>query len=126
MNPGKDFSNPRWARAEFFLFRPLLPSGPRLDHGPERRNPDSGVSETPALIGELRQAQRSLAAEHGCAFFDTMAWQGGPGAVDRWLVSDPPLERDDRIHFTERGYRRLGIGLLRAIGRNLRHGEPLP
>ncbi len=106
-----------------------FPSASCLVIGPSDRqlpNPDSGVSETPALIGELRQAQRSLAAEHGCAFFDTMAWQGGPGAVDRWLVSDPPLERDDRIHFTERGYRRLGIGLLRAIGRNLRHGEPLP
>jgi len=41
-------------------------------------------------------------------------------------VSDPALERDDRIHFTEQGYRRLGISLLRAIGQNLRHGAPLP
>ncbi len=96
--------------------------------GPSDRQLPSAAGEfaTPPLILELRDAQRDIAAEEGCAFFDTIAWQGGVGAVDRWLVSDPALERDDRIHFTEQGYRRLGISLLRAIGQNLRHGAPLP
>jgi lysophospholipase L1-like esterase len=59
--------------------------------------------------------QRRAAASHGCAFFDTLAWQCGPGAVERWLACDSALERDDRIHFTEQGYRRLGEALLRAL-----------
>lgn len=106
-----------------------FPSASCLVIGPSDRqlaDPDTGAVGTPALIGALREAQRSIAATSGCAFFDTMAWQGGPGAVDRWLAADPPLERDDRIHFTEQGYRRMGAALLRAIGRSLRGGAPLP
>lgn len=86
----------------------------------DRQTPDAqGVLATPPLIHALVRAQREVAAELGCAFFDTMAWQGGPGAVDRWLAADPPMERDDRLHFTEAGYRRLGISLLRAIAGDL-------
>jgi len=93
----------------------------------DRQLPDAqGAFATPALILALRDAQREVAAEAGCAFFDTLAWQGGVGAVDRWLVTDPPLERDDRIHFTEQGYRRLGISLLRAMGRSLAESAPHP
>jgi lysophospholipase L1-like esterase len=93
----------------------------------DRQVPDAaGVLATPPLILELREAQRTIAAEEGCAFWDTIAWQGGPGAVERWIAADPPLEREDRLHFTERGYRRMGTSLLRSIGRNLRQGAPLP
>lgn len=76
---------------------------------------EDGTLSTPPLLAVLREAQRTLAAEHGCAFFDTTAWQGGPGAVERWVGRAPALEREDRIHFTEAGYRRLGVSLLRAI-----------
>jgi lysophospholipase L1-like esterase len=99
-----------------------FPSASCLVIGPsDRQLPDAnGVYATPALILALRDAQRAIAAEHGCAFFDTVAWQGGEGAVERWLGADPPLERDDRIHFTEAGYRRLGVSLLRSMATALR------
>jgi lysophospholipase L1-like esterase len=97
--------------------------GPADRHVPDA---STGALSTPALISELREAQRTIAAEQGCAFFDTMAWQGGPGAVDRWLAATPPLERDDHVHFTEAGYRRLGIALLRAIAGALARGAPPP
>ncbi len=76
---------------------------------------ETGEYTTPALLGEIASAQQEIAAEEGCAFFDTMAWQCGPGAVERWLTCDPPLERDDHIHLLEPAYRRLGSSLLRAI-----------
>lgn len=78
------------------------------------RGPE-GSWKTPSLLPILIEMQRRAAAARGCAFFDTLAWQAGPGAVDRWLEADPPLERSDRIHFTEQGYRRLGDALLRAL-----------
>lgn len=92
----------------------------------DRQLPDAGTGAlvTPPLIGVLREAQRRIAAEQGCAFFDTMAWQGGPGAVERWVPALPALEREDRIHFTETGYRRLGVSLLRAIAGHLRGATP--
>jgi hypothetical protein len=86
--------------------------------GPSDRqvpDPVTGALATPALIGVLNEAQRTAARDHGCAFFDTIAWQGGPGAVDRWIAADPPLERDDRVHWTELAYRRFGVALLRTL-----------
>ena len=85
--------------------------------GPSDRNypgPEA-TWKTPSLLAWLVDMQRRVALARGCAFFDTLAWQGGTGAVDRWLTADPPLERDDRIHFSEQGYRRLGEALLRAL-----------
>ena len=76
---------------------------------------EDGAYETPVLIGALAAAQRQIAGEEGCAFFDTMAWQCGEGAVDRWLACEPPFQRDDRIHLMEPAYRRLGTSVLRAL-----------
>src|SRR5262249_12873227 len=68
------------------------PNASCLVIGPSDRqqpDPETGALATPPLIGLLRDAQRAAAAAHGCAFFDTIAWQGGAGAVDRWLAADP-------------------------------------
>ena len=82
----------------------------------DRLLPDAnGVLATPRLITLLRDAQRRIAGEHGCAFFDTLAWQGGPGAMQRWRDQRPPLAREDGIHLTEAGYRMLGEALVRAL-----------
>ncbi|UJR79651.1 GDSL-type esterase/lipase family protein [Sandaracinus amylolyticus] len=74
-----------------------------------------GEWKSPGALPLFVAMQRRIAHAHGCAFVDVLAWQGGPGAVERWLASDPPLERDDRMHFTEQGYRRLGADLLRVL-----------
>ncbi len=76
---------------------------------------ERGELLTPPLIVILRDAQRRIAHEQGCAFFDTLAWQGGPGAMARWRDQTPPLAREDGIHFTELGYRLLGAQLVRSL-----------
>jgi lysophospholipase L1-like esterase len=78
----------------------------------DRLLPDAqGALGTPALLLVLRDAQRRAALREGCAFFDVMGWQGGPGAMARWRALDPPMAREDGIHLSERGYRRLGAAL---------------
>lgn len=98
-------------------FRTRFPSTSCLVVGPtDRLLPDAnGVLTTPPLITTLRDAQRRIAHEQGCAFFDTLAWQGGPGAMARWRDQTPPLAREDGIHFTESGYRLLGAQLVRSL-----------
>lgn len=100
-------------------FRTHFPSTSCLVVGPtDRLLPDAnGVLATPPLITILRDAQRRIAREQGCAFFDTLAWQGGPGAMARWRDQTPPLAREDGIHFTELGYRLFGTQLVRSLVR---------
>jgi len=82
----------------------------------DRLLPDAhGALGTPPLLEVLRTEQRESAAELGCAFFDVMGWQGGPGSMARWIAARPPLAREDGIHFTERGNRRRGAALGMAI-----------
>lgn len=81
---------------------------------------------TPALLEVLRSAQRDIAFREGCAFFDVMRWQGGPGSMRRLRAMDPPLARDDGVHFTERGYRRLGAALTDALLDALTPPTPTP
>lgn len=53
------------------------------------------------------------ALEHGCAFFDTLAWQGGAGAMPAWVASG--LGLSDHVHLTEEGYARMGRAILRGL-----------
>lgn len=93
------------------------PSASCLVIGPSERHARGadGAFQTPAALSFFVEMQRRVAHAHGCAFVDVVAWQGGPGAVERWLGASPPLQRDDRVHFTDVGYRRLGVDLLRAL-----------
>lgn len=67
------------------------------------------------------------ASEHGCAFFDTLAWQGGAGAMTRWV--DAGLGLSDHVHLTDEGYAAMARALLRELGRaggsvpRVRHGD---
>lgn len=58
---------------------------------------------------EVIAEQRRVAAEEGCAFFDVYAWMGGEGSMARWV--EEGLADGDHVHFTERGYARLGRAL---------------
>jgi lysophospholipase L1-like esterase len=76
-----------------------------------------GPSEWPQRVGgawvsnprtaEITETQRRLAREHGCGFFDLVAFLGGPGSMERWVRSDPPMALEDRVHYTEHGHQRL-------------------
>jgi lysophospholipase L1-like esterase len=63
----------------------------------------------------VNRVQRELAFAHGCAFFDTVAFMGGELSMLRWVENDPPMARDDYIHFTARGYALMADVLLAEL-----------
>ncbi len=63
----------------------------------------------------VNDVQRKVALESGCGFFDLVAFQGGPLSMVEWAAMTPPYARPDHIHFTRRGYERLGRVLLGAL-----------
>ncbi|MGK0360835.1 MAG: lysophospholipase L1-like esterase [Bradymonadia bacterium] len=69
--------------------------------------------QTPALMGEVYQIQRDLAARHGCAFWDTQGAMGGVGAIRGWRRKR--LAGGDFVHLTRAGYVQIGEALLAAI-----------
>jgi lysophospholipase L1-like esterase len=64
---------------------------------------------------QINEAQRAIARDLGCAFFDTVAFQGGPLATVAWARAEPPLASRDHVHLTRLGYERLGAALVEAI-----------
>jgi lysophospholipase L1-like esterase len=56
--------------------------------------------------------RRALA--HGCAFFDTLAWQGGAGSMMAWVARG--LALDDHVHLTDEGYEQMADALLEGLG----------
>ncbi len=78
---------------------------------PRRRA--NGTYGPRSRLVEVVEAQRRVAAEEGVAFFDTLAWMGGEGAMVRWVGAG--LALDDHVHFTQAGYDRFGQALLRAM-----------
>ncbi len=66
-------------------------------------------------VGQIRRAQREIARDYGCAFWDLHAFMGGDLSMTRWANARPAMAKDDHIHFTKRGYARMGMGLVDAI-----------
>ena len=56
-----------------------------------------------------------VALEHGCGFFDLVAFQGGSLSMVQWAANDPAYASQDHIHYTRLGYQRLGEVLLSAL-----------
>ncbi|HGG56772.1 MAG TPA: hypothetical protein ENK31_03125, partial [Nannocystis exedens] len=82
-----------------------------LDHG-ERRGRQI---VTRAIVPKLVEAQRQVAEEHGCAFFDTYAAMGGEGSMGRWARSEPRLGSGDLSHLSYHGHRVIGAMLFQAL-----------
>jgi len=66
-------------------------------------------------VGQIRAAQREVSREFGCAFWDLHGFMGGDMSMTRWASSRPAMAKSDHIHFTKRGYVRVGMGLVDAI-----------
>jgi lysophospholipase L1-like esterase len=79
---------------------------------PLRRDQGWVHRQRTTLIAEV---QRRLALHHGCAYFDTVAFMGGKLSMLRWIAAEPPLARDDYVHLTPKGYKRLGEVLLKNL-----------
>lgn len=66
---------------------------------------------------ELVAAQRRVAKEVGCGFWDGFAFMGGKGSMARWASVDPRLAADDHTHLTKIGYVYSGIAIGDALMR---------
>ena len=90
---------------------------------------DGSVGTMPS-IRRLVAAQRRIARENGCAFFDTYSAMGGEGTMGRWYESQPRLVTGDLTHTTKPGsdrVARLLVGALhaaRAAGRAAGRAAP--
>lgn len=60
-------------------------------------------------------AQREVAFQQGCAFFDTYRAMGGPGSITHWRRQKPPLASPDQKHLNRRGRDRMGQMLYDAL-----------
>lgn len=82
---------------------------------------------TRPTIPKLVAAQRRLAAETGCAFFDTFTAMGGAGTVARWREARPRLMGGDYLHPTAEGAEIVGTllydALLKAYGQAKPSGQ---
>ncbi|HEX7476295.1 MAG TPA: GDSL-type esterase/lipase family protein [Polyangiales bacterium] len=97
--------------------REVAPQASCLLIGPSDRPiaHDDGTWSERSRTAEIVNAQRAVAAEYGCGFFDLVAFMGGPSSMLRWMSSEPPLATADHVHFTRRGYEELGRVLYEAL-----------
>jgi lysophospholipase L1-like esterase len=65
-------------------------------------------------LKRIIEVQRRKASEHGCGFWDTLAFMG-QGGMERWVAASPPMASSDRIHLTRRGYVKMGLALGDAL-----------
>lgn len=69
-----------------------------------------------ARLEPIIEAQREIAKQRGCGFFDTRAFMGGAGSMDAWVVAE--LAKADHLHMTKLGYLHLGRVLADALMRD--------
>lgn len=80
------------------------------------RDGDDGW-KTRARLLEIIDVQRRVAPDFDCGFWDTFAFMGGEGSMHEWVEAKPPLGAPDHIHFTARGYVKLGMAFGDALMR---------
>lgn len=83
-----------------------------MDRG--QRQAGGEIGTVPAL-SRLVEIERKIAAEEGCAFFNTFLAMGGQGTMGRWYQAEPRLVGADLIHPMPAGGRIVGNLLYRAI-----------
>ncbi len=74
-----------------------------------------GNVRTMPMVPKIVAAQREVAAQAGCAFFDTFSAMGGEGAMGRWYKSKPRLGWGDYRHATPAGYEVVGNMIYKAL-----------
>src|SRR5581483_11092070 len=83
-----------------------------MDRG--QRDGSDRITTVPTLP-RLVEIQRQVAAETGCAFFNTFQAMGGEGTMARWYDSQPRLVSADFTHPLPAGARRVGVLLDQAL-----------
>ncbi|GEM_PF-443153 len=99
-----------------------------VDHGERAKGGIVSRSVVPRMV----EAQRRVAEEEGCAFFDTWTAMGGDGSAARWFRSDPRLLSGDLAHPTLAGHNVIGSMFYDALMRGYddfrrdQAGKPMP
>jgi lysophospholipase L1-like esterase len=83
-----------------------------LDQG---ERDERGNIVTLKVLPGIVAAQRRIAAEQGCAYFDALQAMGGPGAVARWYKQRPRLMTSDFRHATPAGYEVIAVHYYKAL-----------
>lgn len=66
-------------------------------------------------VAQIVTAQREVAAEANCAFWDAMQFMGGELSMMTWAAAQPAMAQSDHLHLTRRGYARMGMALTDAL-----------
>jgi lysophospholipase L1-like esterase len=74
-----------------------------------------GKIVTVKVLPKIVEAQRKVAGQQGCAFFDAFAAMGGDGAMGKWIKSRPKLATSDLRHATPAGYEVVGNMYYKAL-----------
>jgi lysophospholipase L1-like esterase len=94
-------------RASFLVMSPM-----------DRGVLEGGEIVTPPALEKLIEVQQRIAAETGCAFFNTFEAMGGAGTMGRWYHSRPRLVSADFMHPLPQGAAKVGAlleeGLVKA------------
>ncbi|MBW2460509.1 MAG: hypothetical protein JRH11_02600 [Deltaproteobacteria bacterium] len=103
--------------------REIVPEASCLLIGPSDRpiRENGDVLDRPRTL-ELVEAQKRVSAELGCGFFDLVEFMGGPMSMVDWVAHEPAYGAPDHIHYTRRGYLRLGEALHYALLHGLDDG----
>ncbi len=114
-SPLEDYE--RDLRAVIERLRDAVPDASCLLIGPSDRptQVEDRVFEDRARTAAVISVQHRVALEHGCGFFDLVAFQGGALSTVQWAASDPAYASQDHIHYTRLGYQRLGEVLVSAL-----------
>lgn len=78
---------------------------------------ETGEVVTMPSVPRIVEAQRRVARESGCAFFDTFAAMGGEGTMGRWFATEPRLVTGDFTHTTRTGSDRVARIFVGALTR---------
>jgi lysophospholipase L1-like esterase len=126
-SPSEDYE--RDLRAVVKRMRDAVPEASCLLVGPSDRpmQVEERVFEDRTRTARVIETQHRVALEHGCGFFDLVAFQGGALSMVQWAANDPAYASQDHIHYTRVGYQRLGEVLLSALLEGMSEpGDPEP
>ena len=123
-SPLEDYE--RDLRAVVERMRDTVPNASCLLIGPSDRpaQVEERVFEDRERTAKIIEVQHRVALEYGCGFFDLVAFQGGSLSMIQWAANDPAYASQDHIHYTRRGYQRLGEVLLAALLEGMTDVEP--
>jgi lysophospholipase L1-like esterase len=96
--------------------REALPHASLLVMSPmDRGVREGGEIVTPPALEKLIAVQKEIAAETGCAFFNTFEAMGGAGTMALWYHSQPRLVSADFMHPLPQGAAKVGTLFEQAL-----------